>query len=132
MNEKHRRFGKFVLVGWLGVAVQLVLLTLLTRQMHLPTLVATPLAVEMTLLHNFVWHARFTWPHGTVGQAVRRLWLFHLGNGMVSLAGNLLVMNCLVQRLHAPPVPSALLAITVCALANFALADRWIFTHRER
>ena len=127
MNEKRKRFAKFTLIGWLGVVVQLVVLTLLTRQLHLPMLAATPIAVELTLLHNFLWHERFTWPERTAGRALLRLWRFHLGNGVVSLAGNALLMYCFVERLHLPQMPASLLAIALCAIANFVLADRWIF-----
>jgi putative flippase GtrA len=58
-----------------------------------------------------------------------RLWRFHAGNGLVSLAGNTALMYCLVERLKAPVLPAAMGAIVICSLANFLIADRWVFRH---
>ena len=54
------RWCKFSLVGAIGIVVQLGALALLTAAgMHY--LVATALAVETAVLHNFAWHQNFTW-----------------------------------------------------------------------
>ena len=54
------RFLKFNGVGAIGFALQLALLALLLR-LGLHYLAATALAVELTILHNFAWHERWTW-----------------------------------------------------------------------
>ncbi|MGA2416791.1 MAG: GtrA family protein [Candidatus Sulfotelmatobacter sp.] len=54
------RFLKFSLVGALGIAVQFGVLALLTA-IQINYLLATGLAVECAVLHNFLWHQRFTW-----------------------------------------------------------------------
>ena len=91
---------------------------------------ATGIAVEAALLHNFIWHERFTWPdrreggrHGGFG----RLWRFHLGNGLISLAGNLLLMRVLVGVFGVPVILSNVVAVAACWLANFLASDRWVF-----
>jgi len=38
-------------------------------------------------------------------------------------------MYCLVERLKAPVLPAAAGAIVICSLANFLIADRWVFRH---
>ncbi len=124
------RFGRFNLVGLLGAAWQLLLLWLLTKCFHMPGLAAAPLAVEIVILHNFLWHERFTWsdrPLQTMRQRIIRLARFHLGNGVISLLGNTVLTYCFVDRLNAPLLPSAMGAITVCSLANFLIADRWVY-----
>jgi putative flippase GtrA len=124
------RFGKFNLVGLLGAALQLILICLLTKRVGLPTAAATLIAVELTLLHNFFWHQRFTWrdrkPTG-FRQAGSRLWRFHAANGAISLCGNMLLMYCFVERLKIPVAPATIGAIALCALVNFRLADRWVY-----
>ena len=55
------RWLKFNAVGAIGIAVQLAVLTLLKSGLGLNYLLATALAVEVTVLHNFFWHERFTW-----------------------------------------------------------------------
>ena len=124
------RLGKFNLVGLMGAALQLSLLGLLTKFLHMSAVAATAVAVEIVLLHNFLWHEGFTWrdrPPGSVRQRVIRLGRFHAGNGLMSLLGNTVLTYYCVQRLKAPILLSAIAAILFCSLTNFYLADRWIY-----
>ena len=121
------RFLKFNGVGLAGFALQLGLLALLLS-LGLNYLVATGLAVELTVLHNFVWHERWTWkdrPAGT--RRMHRLWRFHAANGLVSLVGNILLMRLFVGVLGWPAVPANLLAVLLCSLVNFTASDRFVF-----
>jgi putative flippase GtrA len=65
----RRRAGRFALVGVLGFGLQQLLLHALVAYGHLHYLTATALAVEGAILHNFIWHWRWTWrdrPAGTM------------------------------------------------------------------
>lgn len=133
------RWGRFNLVGALGMVLQLATLALLDRVSGDHYLLATTAAVELTLLHNFVWHLHYTWLDQRLDQKLDRaghsaflapLLRFHLSNGLVSLAGNLLLMRILVQGAHIPILPANLLAILVCSLVNFALGHCWVFPAR--
>ena len=96
------RWLKFNAVGGMGVAVQLAALALLKSGLHLDYLPATAAAVELALLHNFVWHERWTWKDrgaGDRGGRAGRLVRFHLANGLVSIAVNLVLMRILVGRI---------------------------------
>lgn len=124
------RLGKFNLVGVMGAALQLLLLCLLTKLFHMSAVAATPVAVEIVLLHNFLWHEGFTWRDRqprSIRQRVARLWRFHLGNGLISLLGNTMLTYYFVERLKAPMLASAVAAIIFCSLTNFFVADRWIY-----
>jgi putative flippase GtrA len=128
------RFARFGLVGILGAALQIVLFDLLMKCLHLPGAAAAPIAVEMVLLNNFFWHERFTWrdrESAGLRQRAIRLWRFHAGNGVVSLAGNALLVYCLVQLIEVPALPSQVMAIVLCAPVNFLVADRWVYTQSE-
>jgi dolichol-phosphate mannosyltransferase len=124
------RFGRFNLVGLMGAALQLVLLDLLMERFGLSGVVAAPIAVETVVLHNFLWHERFTWRgQGTVGlrQRTIRLWRFHASNGLISLAGNTLLTYCLSHQFKAPALVSAVTAIALCSPINFLVADCWVY-----
>jgi putative flippase GtrA len=124
------RFGKFNLVGVLGAALQLLLIWLLTKPLRLPAIAATPLAVEIVVLHNFVWHQRFTWRDrqlNNMREKMARLWRFHLGNGLVSLLGNTALIYLLVDCFNLPIIPASIAAIIACSLLNFVIADRWVY-----
>lgn len=124
------RFGRFSLVGLMGAALQLLVLVLLTHCFDIRRVAAAAAAVELTILHNFLWHERFTWRDRNVTsirQRSIRLCRFHAGNGLISLVGNMALIYFLVERLKLPVVPSAVAAIALCAAANFLLADRWVY-----
>ena len=55
------RWLKFNFVGAIGIAVQMSAFALLEGALGVYYLSATALAVETAVLHNFVWHERFTW-----------------------------------------------------------------------
>lgn len=116
----------------MGALLQLMLVFLLTNYFGVLSTAATLVAIEITILHNFMWHERFTWGNRGPKKSRRlalRLWRFHAGNGLVSLAGNTVLMYCLVERLKAPILPAAIGAIVLCSLANFLIADRWVFRY---
>ena len=54
------RWLKFSAVGGIGIGVQLAVLSVLIRA-GVHYLVATAIAVEIALLHNYVWHKHWTW-----------------------------------------------------------------------
>jgi len=129
-GSRCARFGKFSLLGILGAALQVALFDVLIRFSHLPATAAAPIAVELVVLNNFFCHERFTWGDrglGGIRQRAVRLCRFQVTNGLLSVLGNMLLIHYLVQELKAPPLPSAVAAIAVCAPVNFLLADRWVY-----
>ena len=125
-----RRWLAFNGVGVLGVAVQLGLLTLLVHGGGLHYLAATAIAVEITVLHNFIWHQRWTWrdrPSPSAAAVARRLARFHLLNGTVSLFGNIAIMTVLCGTLRIDPVAANVVAIGVCSMLNFVASEVLVF-----
>lgn len=124
------RWMKFNLVGAIGMAVQLTMLALLTSVFAIGYLTATAAAVEITVLHNFAWHERFTWRDCSSRdwkRVLNRLLRFHASAGAISLGGNLVFMRLLVGQAHWPLVAANLVSIGACSVINFLVADRWIF-----
>jgi putative flippase GtrA len=145
------RWGKFNLVGAIGIGVQFAALFMLKTALHLQYLAATAVAVEAAVLHNFVWHEKFTWADRTEGTTkheqsphslrrncggspmqlysgfFRRLRRFHLANGAVSILGNLAIMRILVGSADMNYLTANAIAVAVCSLANFLLSDQWVF-----
>jgi putative flippase GtrA len=119
------RFLRFNLVGLLGIALQLATLAMLNRAIPAHYLLTSTLAVELTLLHNFILHLHYTWPE--TASPLTALLRFHLSNGLISLAGNLALMHLFVHSLHAPILLANALTIAICGLANFLLAHHWAF-----
>jgi putative flippase GtrA len=125
-----RRWLAFNGVGMIGVGVQLGLVGLLVHGAHLHYLLATVIAVEMAVLHNFVWHQHWTWrdrPSSSTGAVAARLVRFHLLNGTVSLGGNLAVMAILCGTFAMDPVAANLVAIATCSMLNFVASEALVF-----
>ncbi len=124
------RWLKFNFVGGVGIGVQLATLAFFRSVLHFNYLVATALAVETAVIHNFLWHERFTWRDRRAvhaWQSAKRLVKFNATNGAVSLAGNLLIMCALVSALHMNYVIANLIAVVLCSLVNFWLSDQFVF-----
>ena len=124
------RWLKFNFVGGVGIGVQLAALSIFRELLHFNYLLATVLAVEAAVLHNFLWHERFTWadrPAPRFTRSLIRLIRFNATNGAVSILGNLLLMRLLVGKVGLNYVIANLLAISVCALVNFLVSDRFVF-----
>jgi putative flippase GtrA len=158
-RSRFVRWSKFNFVGGIGIAVQFAALFLLKSVFHVHYLAATALAVEAAVLHNFIWHERFTWAdrikpdrikqqgskrdRSSLGQtksdgpfadapalyrrSLLRLARFHLGNGAVSILGNVALMKVMVGVGHMNYLVANAIAITLCSVANFLVSDDWVF-----
>jgi len=127
------RWLKFNLVGIIGACLQISVLAACTYCAKLAYLPSTVVAVESTILHNFVWHERFTWrdrPAGPATERALRLLRFNGTNGAVSLLGNVLLMQLLVEQLHVPVLLANVAAILTCSVVNFILGDHFVFRPR--
>ena len=130
MDGLIQRWIAFNGVGSLGIVVQLGVLAILVRHFDVPYLWATAVAVECAVLHNFLWHQRWTWrdrPSGRAAQIAGRLLRFHALNGFVSLVGNLAIARVMTGELHADPLASNIAAIIVCSIVNFAASELLVF-----
>ena len=115
---KHR-VTRFYAVGLLGIPVQLGALAVLSRLMDAGP--ATALAVEVAIIHNFLWHRRWTWSD-------RRgsFWRFNATTGLISILGNTVLTVALV-RLGLPVVAANAGAIAICSAATYVAANRVAF-----
>ena len=140
------RAGRFVWVGTGGFVLQVVMLHALAAA-GLPYALATAVAVEGAILHNFFWHERWTWVDRTPAGAadlkvlsserqdrsharldrLRRLIRFNGSTALISIGGNVALMALFVGRLHLPLIPANLLAVLTLSVLNFVSADRLVF-----
>jgi putative flippase GtrA len=142
------RWLKFNAVGAGGIVVQLVALAVLKSGMKVDYLVATALAVEAAVMHNYFWHQRFTWadrparldrtgfrdhpgdpkPSGRLRRrSLVRFAKFNLTTGLFSIAGNILLMRVLVGGVHLNYFAANIFTIATCSIINFLVSDRFVF-----
>jgi putative flippase GtrA len=128
-TELAQRSLRFYFVGGVGIAVQMLALAMLKSGFQLDYLLATALAVEISVVHNFLWHERFTWAERvTIGWgSLRRLMTFNLTTGAVSILGNVVTMRLLVGQMRVPYLLANGIAIALCSLLNFAVSECYVF-----
>ena len=124
------RWTRFMTIGLLGFLLQVGALATLTSRLHWTWLPSTIVAVELAVVHNFVWHARWTW-RDRPGNWPARFVRFQLANGAASISGNALLMALFVGLAGVPPVPANILSVATMSVVNFLTADRWVFPQRR-
>jgi putative flippase GtrA len=128
------RWLRYSTVSLLGVAVHTGVLVLGVQVLGIHYLPATLLAVEVAVLHNFLWHWKWTWRHWGCEPRFgvhRSLLKFHAGNGLVSVAGNAVGMWVFAGLFGLPILAANLSFIASCYAANFFVADRFVFARRQ-
>ena len=134
MPTSLRRWLVFNIVGALGFLMQLAALSLFIGWFHWGYLWATALAVETAVIHNFIWHERWTWADrsdpGWDG-ALRRFLRFNLTNGAVSIVGNVIFMRLFLTTLPIHYLTANALSIVICAVLNFMASDRLVFRRQS-
>jgi len=130
------RWLKFNLVGGIGIVVQLLILIALKTGLGLNYLVATALAVEGAVVHNFLWHERFTWIDRASCDLRKRSWprflKFNLTTGVLSIAGNLLLMKMLAGLGNMNYLAANGITIVACSVLNFLVSDTYVFAETTR
>lgn len=124
------RWLKFNAVGGIGIVVQLITMVVLIHEFHVNYLLATALAVEAAILHNFLWHERFTWADRvqiSARESAGRFLKFNLTTGTFSILGNMMLMWLFAGIVGLPYVPANLFTIATCSIINFLVTDRFVF-----
>ena len=121
------RWLKFNAVGAGGIVVQLAVLGILRSIFKVDYLLATALAVEGAVIHNYLWHERFTWVDRVGGNSWLRFLKFNGTTGLFSILGNVLVMQVLVGEAHLNYFVANILTIATCSILNFLVSDRFVF-----
>jgi len=125
------RAARFACVGLGGFVVQLVALRAMTDAGMLPAM-ATAVAVEAAILHNFFWHERWTWKdRPRVDQLLTRFVRFNGLTALISIGGNVALTAAFTGALHLPLLGANALAVLVLGAVNFAAADRAVFTRSK-
>src|SRR4051812_35545571 len=115
-----QRVVAFVTVGAIGFVLQIGIVAVLSRIAHWPVAAATALGVEAAVLHNFVWHERWTWAdrHARASGAAPRLMRFHLTNGATSVGGSVAITIAAMHVLAIDAVVANIVAVAAMSAAS--------------
>lgn len=116
------RFARFGAVGALGVVINNAVLLIAHALIGLPLLLASPIAVEVAIVHNFIWNEH--WTFGTSHFSLKRLGKFNLTSlgGLAITSG---VMYTLVSYFGIHYIVANLVGIGVATVWNFTTSLVW-------
>ncbi len=118
-----RRMLRFAVVGGAGTVVNTAALYVLHRLLGVPLVAASAVAVELAVVHNYVFNNR--WTFGMRVLSVRRLGKFNVSM-LAGLAVNVLVLWALVRG-GVDLLPANLLAIGAALAVNYASSAVWVW-----
>lgn len=116
------RMGKFLVVGGLGALVNTGILIIFYDVLHVALVVASALATELAIGHNFLWNDY--WTFGRRGLSLSRFVRFNV----VSLGGQcvtVVTLWMLVGHARLHHVVANLIGIGLAVIWNFAVNLRW-------
>ncbi len=125
-HPENHRAARFALVGASGVLVNLALLWLLHGQLKVHDLVAVPIAVEASILSNFLLNDRFTFHDRRHDHVLQRLAKFNAVS-LVALAINFLAYALLTRGFGVHYLLAQFLAIVVAFGANYLGNLHWTY-----
>jgi dolichol-phosphate mannosyltransferase len=125
------RMLRFGVVGLSGVVVNQGLLMLLHGTLGAPLLLSSIIAIEVSILTNFVLNHTWTWrvPLGEPG-LIRRAIQYHAAAVMAAFAGNVIILMGAVELFGVDYRIANLVGIAVGTVINFTAGEVWIFRSR--
>ena len=122
------RFVRFGVVGLSGVVVNQGLLMLLHGQAGAPLLPSSIIAIETSILTNFLLNHLWTWRMSLrVPGLFRRVVQYHAAAIMAAFVGNVVVLMALVELFGVDYRIANLVGIALGTLVNFTAGELWIF-----
>lgn len=129
-GQEIRRFLKFCLVGISGVGVNMFFLWFFTEVVRIFYLFASPLAIELSILNNFILNDFWTWrDRGGPGKLnyFKRMVQYHISVSVSAIIANIFLLWFLTEIFNLYYLFSNLFGIAAGTLLNYFINDRWTF-----
>ena len=121
------RFLRFSVAGFGGFIVQLAMLAALIHIAGVHYVTATVIAVELTILLNFMWHEHWTWRDRNKQCLLARLLRFNALTAVTSIFGSVVMTTLLVETASMTPLVANAISVLVLGVVNFAGSNRFVF-----
>jgi len=121
-RQLYRQIGKFLVVGGLGTLVNTGALIILYHQLHMALVVASAVATELAIGHNFLWNNY--WTFGRSSLSLSRFAKFNLA----SLGGQcitIVTLWALAGFAEMNYIAGNMVGIGLALVWNFTISIRW-------
>lgn len=133
--KEHPRlieFIKFAIVGTSGVLVNMGLLYALTRYFSMRIEFASPIAIETSILTNFLINNYWTFQkRNTQVTFLNRIFRYHLVTGLAGII-NYLTLILLVSLLGINDMIANLIGIAIGTIINYSLNSLWTWKKEKQ
>lgn len=128
--RKSKRFFKFGLVGLIGIVVNMGLYWLQTRLLAVPYYIASAVAIEISILNNYIWNSTWTWSDRrspTWQQWLKRLAQFVFVSNLTAFGVQYVTFLVCTTLLGIHDLLSQMIGIGVGVLFNFGVNHFFVF-----
>ena len=132
-QKEVRRIVKFCLVGACGFVVNMFFLWFFTETVGFFYLFSSVIAIEISLLNNFVLNALWTWhDRGKEGKKeyFKRMLQYHV-TASAAMLTNIAILWILTELFGVYYLASNVFGILCGSALNFFVNDRWTFKHKK-
>ncbi|HID38652.1 MAG TPA: GtrA family protein [Calditrichaeota bacterium] len=126
-NLLQPRIFKFAVVGLSGVLVNMGLLYALTQYFGLYYILSSIIAIEVSILTNFVLNDIWTWKDRQKKSYWKRIFQYHISVGITAVLANWLLLIFFTEVVDLHYMLANLIGISVGMLFNYTLNDLWTF-----
>ena len=120
---------RFAAVGLVGTVVNLASLMLLLPYLEVYAL-ASAIAIELSIINNFVLHEAWTFSDRRTGSCIRRFVFFHFAT-IPAIAMQYIVSNALYYTLSLHPALSQFAGIVLGFVLNYVLCELGVWKYRR-
>ncbi len=122
------RGGKFMAVAWLGMGVNTACLYLFKGILHIKLIPASLMAIEIAIIHNFIWFRTWTWrDRPNKPPFFQQLIKYNLATGAVDFLANVSVLWSLSTFLKIHYLLANILGMIAPPFIKFWLNEKFIF-----
>lgn len=120
-----------MIVAWIGMAVNTALLFLFKGVMGIPLIPASLLAIEIAILHNFIWLRYWAWSDRKTDNQRPPFWkqliVYNLATGAVDLMANVTILWVLATLFGVHYLVANIIGMILGPFIKFWVNDKLIF-----
>lgn len=129
--RKSEEFVKFCIVGASGVLINLGAYAFLTRSAGMPHYLGSPLAIELSIITNFILNNAFTFQKRNAGYGLKRRFAqFHMVSGIAGIVNFATLLVFVGLGLY--DILGQFTGIALGTFINYYLNSRWTWKEFEK
>lgn len=131
-NLLNKRVLKFFAVGLSGFIVNMGVLYVLSEFFNIYYIVSSIIAIEISILTNFILNDLWTWGDRAKKSLFNRLIQYHISVGITAILINWLFLIFFTEVIGVYYLISNLIGIAAGTLFNFIINDIWTFKNQVK